>query len=347
MRYAGKFIVSTRLPWASLIAALRNGSGLLILILAFSLGAARGNVQAPATRPASADKAWIDANPLVLYPIAGNGLPPTAVALVADLRTGMERLLEPVKPGMPDRQLASPRGGTYPSLNSLRIDLTESIQQPNAPKIKIKKEIPARPGLSVDDFEFMAQPMHYCNGKLIYDLRARDARIDVRTDKDGHTLLVLQDASTGSFQFVSTIADLQSTLAGQIGDGLKKIGMTVDSVRVNITCPTPRTLHANATITISKSVLSATVRVIGTINVNDDMRATLTDFNVEGDGALGTTIAILTSSAAHDYQGTTRPLLAFPGDAIHLSDIHFTMANDTLTIAAAFAGKRPQAKSPV
>ena len=170
MRYARKSIASTRLPWASCIAALRNDSGLLILILAFSLGATRGNVQAPATRPASADKAWIDANPLVLYPISGNGLPPTAVALVADLRTGMERLLEPVKPGMPDRQLASPRGGTYPSLNSLRIDLTESVQQPNAPKIKIKKEIPARPGLSVDDFEFMAQPMHYCNGKLIYDL---------------------------------------------------------------------------------------------------------------------------------------------------------------------------------
>jgi hypothetical protein len=316
--------------------------GLCLCVAAIGWGAAPagkpGDAPAPAAT-AEAPKAWMDANPLVMFPVMDATLPSSPGRFSASITQGLARIVKPATiPGGPVR-LA---GDRYPSLSSLRIDLSNAATVPERSKVKLLKESPIRPGVAADSFAIVAQPLRLYSGNINYSLSASDAVLDLRLDKDKkHTLLVLENAASGNLALTAKISDLQAALAGAIDNALGGTGMSVQSVKLKIDSSGPHSLHADATISVAEILLpSADAHVEATIDVDDALNGTIHNLKVSGQGMLGSAFIDLFSGSIKDYQDKTRPLMAFPTGKIELKSIQFNVSGETLTVNGTFAGTK-------
>jgi hypothetical protein len=293
----------------------------------------------PATAPAESPKAWMDANPMVIFPVMDASIPPTEVRLSDSITRGLTRLFKsPATPG----GVVHLDGDRYPAISSLHIDLSNAATAPDRSKVKLRKESPIRPGVAVDAFGVIAQPLHIYAGSIDYALAATDAVFDLRADKDNtHTLLVMEDAGMGTFTVTAKVTDLQAALAGAIDNSLAGTGMSVQSVKVKMDTPSPHSLHTDTTISVAELLMpSADAHVQATIDVDDAMNGTIHNLKVSGQGVLGTAFVSLFSGSLSDYQDKTRPLMAFPAGKIHLNSVQFDVTAGTLKINGAFTGTR-------
>ena len=298
----------------------------------------RPRIAAPAG-PAEPPKAWLDANPLVIFPVMDAALPDSSGRFSDSIARGLSRIVKPAA------VLGGPvtvAGDRYPALSSLRIDLSNSVTVTGPAKVKLRKESPIRPGVAVDAFAVTAQPLRVYTGNINYTLAASDAVFDLRADKDNtHTLLVMEDASGGNFSVTAKIGDLQAALVGTIDTMLAGTGMSVQSVKLKMDASGPHSLHTDTTISVAEMLMpSADAHIEATMDVDDALNGTIHNLKVTGQGVLGSTFVGLFSGSLKDYQDKTRPLMEFPTGKIHLSSMQFNVSDGTLKITGTFAGTK-------
>lgn len=282
------------------------------------------------SRP-DAGKAWFDAKSLCVFRLGDRQMPQDREQLSDGLLAGWRRSID-----LPDPSRAvTLEGGAYPSIQTLRIDLSDGELKSGRKKDKIKLSNRVEETLAVSHLEVRGEPLLLQKAKLNMSIVADAAQLELERDRKGRPVMALADARSGSLRFDVAQADVQDLLLKNAREMGGKYGVKVESTRLTLTPETPRSIRASLHLSTKVGFIPAGMLFKAHVVVDDAMNAKITGLTVDGDEALGPLIVTLLRPALAKYNDTTRPLVSFPAGSLKLRDVSVRV-DDSLHLSAAF-----------
>jgi hypothetical protein len=267
-----------------------------------------------------------------MFPLAGKSFPTSPDELATAIQEALAEVVELPKKGDP----VTVEGGKWPNLKHVKVDLSGATIDPTKPppappKAKGKRQ----PGISVDQLDFVGQPIHAAKSKLDVTLKAHKVSFDFAHDASGQAMLVLTDAKDGKVQVKVGKADLQALLLAAASAAARPQGVTVQDLQLDLTSDGPRSIGVEARVKAKKMVMSGTVVVRGKADLDGQLVATLSNLAVTGEGMIGGMAAALVGSKLKAFEGKRVSLMAFSLGDTKLRDIQISVG-DPIRVAAEF-----------
>lgn len=264
-----------------------------------------------------------------MFPLHTKTFPPDAVTL----RDALEDSLRDVVRAPPG--IVSIEENKYPDLQAIRVllDGAQVSGQPPPPPAPAVGQI--EPALRVERFEISGQPVFVEGAAINFACTAREVQIGQGRDNGGNLLLLLQRAANGSVEISLSIADLERLLETGAKREAAKHGVTVEQLKVQLRSRNERALDAEVQVRARKLFLSATVRVTGSIEIDDRLNARLSGLNCSGEGALGSLACNFLAPQLERFNNRAFSLMALPLGEVQLREITIS-ATDKLAITSQF-----------
>jgi hypothetical protein len=264
-----------------------------------------------------------------MFPLQTKSLPPNADALRAALEESLGQLLMPTGP------MVAVEEKDYPELAAIRVSLDGAHAGERPPPRPAAPVGPVEPGLTVGHFEISGRPILVQGAKVELSCTARDMRLGLGRDKDGNVVLLLQDAAEGSVEIALALADLEAlVLAGAKAEAAKQ-GVTVESVRIELRALSERALDVVVHVRAKKLFLSAAVRIGGSVAIDEQLNARLSELECAGEGTLGTLACGFIAPRLERLNGRVFPLMALPLGEVKLRDVRIAAGRE-LRVTAQF-----------
>lgn len=269
-----------------------------------------------------------------MFPLPTNEFPPTAEALRDAIR---ESLLEVIRP---DNLEVAVTDGSYPHLAALRISLDNTVARkpisglrPPTPTGKVND------ALEVDEFELRGQPFLVEGARFYLNCQARGVRIGRSKDKNGKPLLVLQEAGDGEVEIAAGLADLETLLMAIVQSELSRSAVRIEELRIDLRPRGPRGIDIAVHARGRKLFLSASLRVSGSMEIDDQFEGRLFNLTCTGDGPIGVIACGAISPRLEAWNGVRFPLMALPIGTAKLRDVQID-AKDGLRVSARFGNEK-------
>jgi len=266
-----------------------------------------------------------------MFPLAGKKLPTS----IDELQSALNDALTDVFTLPGDNSGVKITGTRLPSIKTVRIDLDDAAVSATKPPPKPLGTGKREPGPNVERLELSAQPIRYEQAKLNLKLSAAGLKFDFDRDKRGQPLLVLTDAESGKVDARITKDDLTKLLTEAATLAAKQQGVTVQDVDLELTSAGKRAVEADVRVKARKMLVSGVVHITARLDIDDELNATVSNLNVEGEGIVGSTAAALLQKKVKQYDGTTIPLMAFSLGDLTLRDLKIDVKKD-LHVTASF-----------
>lgn len=286
---------------------------------------------APKADPPQAKKAWIEAKNICVFRLGEGRMPEDPRELAVALEDGWKQIIFPPDP---DKAVFID-GGTYPSINTLRIDFSDALLRPPKKKEKLDLNNRVEKNLEVQHLEVKGQPMLLRTARLNMRLVADGAQLDMERDRRGRPVMMLAQAKSGSFNVDVTRADAEAIMLQNAREMASKSGVSIDSLHLTIVPLTPRELQVSLHVSTKVALIPAGMLFKAHVIVDDSMNARISGLTCDGDEALGPLIVHFLRPALARYNGRTRPLVSFPADKMQLHDVAVRV-DDGLHLTAAF-----------
>ena len=264
-----------------------------------------------------------------MFPLQGKVFPATA----QDLRDALEESLRQVV--RPAGEMVTVEERQYPRLASIRVSLDNADARDRPPPRPAPSVGKAEPGLEVENFAISGRPILLQGAKVELSCTAREVRIGQGRDKEGNVLLLLQDAAEGNVEVAVACADLEAlVLAGAKVEAAKQ-GVTVENVRIDLRSRSERALNAVVHVRAKKLFLSAAVRISGSVVIDEQLNARISDLKCAGDGTLATLACGFITPHLARLNGRDFSLLALPLGEVKLREVRITAGRE-LRVTAQF-----------
>ncbi len=264
-----------------------------------------------------------------VFPLRTPNLPPDAPALRDALEESLRQVFTPTG------EMVAIEDKKYPELASIRVSLNGARagdRPPPRPSLPVGS---ATPALRVDHFEIGGHPLLVERAAVDLSFSAREVRIGEGRDKDGNLLLVLQRAAEGNVEATIAVSDLEAlVLAGAKAEAGKQ-GVSVEEVRIELRSRTERALDAVVHVRAKKLFLSASVRITGSVAIDEQLNARLSGLACTGEGTLGSLACGFLSPQLQRFDGREFSLLALPLGEVKLHDVQIAAGRE-LRVSARF-----------
>jgi hypothetical protein len=187
--------------------------------------------------------------------------------------------------------------------------------------------------MTVKQLAVNARSVHVADSTLSLAMTADDARLDLKRDKAGDPLLTLTEMASGTFEFSTTIADIEALLLAAAKADAGKIGLNVQSVDLDIVAEDDRTLRGSLKVKTKFAFIGAGLMFTARVQIDDDMNAKLTNLKCSGDDVLGPVIIGIMRPALQKYDNREKSILSFPDPSMRLRDVRVTV-DDALHVKA-------------
>ncbi|MEO8438680.1 MAG: hypothetical protein ABI540_00505 [Spartobacteria bacterium] len=264
-----------------------------------------------------------------MFPLQNDSMPSDAPALRDALEECLRRVLRP------DGQMVTVEAKEYPDLDSIRISLDNAttadqpLPRPSPPVGAVE------PALRVGNFAISGQPILVQRARINLSCTARDVHIGQGRDTNGNVLLLVQDAAEGNVELAVALADLEAlVLAGAKAEAAKH-GVTVESVRIELSSRSDQALDAIVHVRAKKLFLTASVQIRGSVAIDEQLNARLSGLKCDGEGTLGTLASGFIAPQLARFDGREFSLPALPLGEIKLRDVRIAAGRE-LRVTAKF-----------
>ena len=266
-----------------------------------------------------------------MFPLSGKTFPTSKEELAQQIRDAMDTVLTLPKKGEP----VVAEGGSFPSVKKLKINLNGASVSATEPPPKPKPSGKREPGIEVDQLEITGHPIQYESRKLELDLKGKGLRFDFGRDKKGQPLLILADAEEGHVKAKISKADVEALALEAASFAAQKQGIKIQDLDLTLASDGPRSVAAEVRVKARKLVMSGVIVIKGKLEVDDDLNATLSELDVDGEGVVGTMVAPMLKKKIEPHNGTVIPLVAFSLGDVALRDLKITV-KDSVQVTADF-----------
>jgi hypothetical protein len=268
-----------------------------------------------------------------VFPLAGKEFPHSADELVEAIQNALGQVLTLAR-----KDTVTAEGGTYPSIKKLQVNLNNATVSAAEPPPKPKPTGKRQPGITVGQLEVTGKPIKYEQNKLDLQLKASGVKLDFARDRDGQPLLVLSDAKEGHVQAKMSKDDLKSLARTAADMAAKPQGIKIEDLELTLTSEGPRSLAADVRVKAKKMMVSGVLRITGKVDIDDELNATVSKLDVDGEGVVGTMAAGLVKSKLKPYEGRVFPLMTFSLGDVTLRDLKIDAKKD-VQVSAEFGSK--------
>lgn len=280
------------------------------------------------------EKAWLDAKGMCVFRFPAKRFPGDADGFDAAFTNGWLRGLN-----LPDGSDAvTVRGGRYPAVESLRVDLSDARvdTESKAKPLKPTDRRLSGQSLRADRFELVSRPLRSGRAKINLDFSADDVRLDFGKDKRGRHVLLMTDARNGRLDFEMTRDDIERLLLASAKEEGGKRGLNVTSLRLRVFADeVERTVRVDIKVEMLVGIVPAGLRFKARLDIDENLNGQLRDLSCTGDNILGPLISGFIQPGLKKHNGKVRPLVRFPMNRIRLRDVKIT-ADETVRLTAAF-----------
>lgn len=222
----------------------------------------------------------------------------------------------------------------YPELEAIRISLDELVV-PNRPPQLPSPPSATEPALQVALLEVSGTPLRLQGAAVNFQCHARDVSINQGRDAEGNVLLVVKRASEGRVEFDVPVTELEKLLRAGANAAASEQGVTVDNVRMELQSRGERALDFAVHVRAKKLFLTAVVRISGSAQIDEQLKARLTDLKCAGDGTLGSLACGFLAPYLQRFDGKEYPLMALPLGEVRLREVRVAAGRD-LQVSAQF-----------
>jgi hypothetical protein len=301
--------IHRKVPWLRLA----GGVGICLLCGGFSIR------QRPQFTLPTSD-AWFAAKPACVFPLTSPTPPDSQETFMAALLGGLQRLARMPAGG----SALSGEAIAYPSMRTLKIDLSNAVEDERHKPPKVNWHFVPQPGVHVDRLEVAARPLIIQGAKVQYDMTVGGAELKMAEDRARHPLLMLMGADEGHFSVAVEQGDVETLCLAAAKQIAGKYGFSVNGVSVELVTSTPRTVDAKLTVILGGR-MGGTLHFTGRLTIADNLTATISHLSCHGQGVGGVMISSMLETGLLFYNGKTKPLVSFPFDGMQLRDVKFQM----------------------
>ncbi len=225
--------------------------------------------------------------------------------------------------------------GAFPHLDALQIDLSDGVIQSGYRPGSLKSVRGLTPLATVKSLSYRAEGLHYDEARQSLSITASDAKISLLTARGEKQVLVMTDAQQGEAHFRVSLADLNALVRDATDDNASRAVFFVDETKLTMRSDNPHSLEAKVDIDGFWLLIPTSITLTGRIDVDDEFNARVSHLTCVGGRVGGPLMASFLGPALKKFDGKTMPLVAFPGDRMHMRDLRISV-DDSLRVDAVF-----------
>ena len=263
-----------------------------------------------------------------MFPLNTSSFPTTASELASRLNESLRDAFHLSGDPVAVREIA------YPHLATIAVSLDGAQLKGSPPAIpSVTGE--AAPALTVDSFA--ASGSRLAVGPAAIDFALEATGVDLRraSDRDGNIVLLLHNAAQGRIDLSTATADLEALIAEVAAAEAGKHGVAVDNVQLSLRSSGPRSLAAEVRLRGRKLFVSASLRITGRLDLDDQLNARISGLDCTGQGAIASLACGILKPQLQRLDGRIYPLMSLPIGEVRLRDVRI-VAGDKLSITAEF-----------
>lgn len=222
---------------------------------------------------------------------------------------------------------------SYPHLDAINVSLDGARLRSDSPRPSTPSA--TAPAFKVDQFTLRASPLSLGPATIDLSLSARDVQLGQGKDANDQLALALESAADGKIEISATQTDLESIIAKLAQDQAGKQGITLDGVRLKLRQESAHSIAAEVHLRARKLFLSASIRVTGQIDLDDQLNLKLSGLNCTGDGGMATVGCGILTPYLRKIDGREFPLMSLPLGQVRLRNVRVAVG-DKLCVTAEF-----------
>ena len=223
---------------------------------------------------------------------------------------------------------------SYPRLSAIEISLDGARLRPEPPRPLIAAcEI--SPALEIDQLTVNASPLFLGPARVNLSAFARDVQLGRGKNSEGQISLSIDSLVSGQMEISIAQADLEGVIIELAKTKGTRQGLTIDNLQLKLRQESPRSVSAEVDFRVRKLFLTASIRVTGQLDLDDDLNLKISGLACSGDGGMATLVCGILKPYLQKIDGREFPLISLPLGNIHLRDVRLAVG-ETLTLTAEF-----------
>jgi hypothetical protein len=263
-----------------------------------------------------------------MFPLFAMTFPPTAEALQSLLNESLRQLF------IVTRDPVSMREVSFPHLKELNVSLDGAQLRANPPPLPSLSGKP-RPALEVDHLTVNASNLSIGPASIELSLSAREVQFTQSRDSNDEIILSIDNAADGAVEISTSQPGLEALIAEVAKTEASKHGVVIDGVQLTLRSKSSRSLAAEVRFSAKKLFFSASIRITGQLDLDEELNARISGLNCAGDGAIATMACGVLKPHLEKIDGREFPLMSLPLGKIHLRDVQLAVG-DRLCVTAQF-----------
>jgi hypothetical protein len=263
-----------------------------------------------------------------MFPLLAKTLPSSAEVLARLLNQNLRELF------LVKSDPVTIRDASYPHLEELNVSLNGAQLRGQPPPIPSLSSKPT-PALEIDSFTINGSSLSVGPASIDLSLSANAVSLHQANDSEGNLLLLLHNAADGRIEISASPTDLEALIAEVAKTEAGKHGVTIDGVQLTLRAKSSRSLAAEVRLRAKKLFLSASIRITGQLDLDEELNARLSGLDCTGDGAIASVACGVLKPHLQKIDGRVFPLMSLPLGEIRLRDVQLAVV-DKLSVTAEF-----------
>jgi hypothetical protein len=263
-----------------------------------------------------------------MFPLNTTSLPATAADLARAINDSLRAIFTLDRDPVEIRDLA------YPNLAAINVSL-DGARMPGTPPAVPSLASQGQPALTAGTFNAGGRGISV--GPAAFDLALSATGVELHQAKDraGQIVLLLHKAAQGRVEASVSKSDLEALISEIAKTEAGKHGVNIDSVQLSLRSQSPRSLAAEVRLRAKKLFVSASLRITGQLDLDEELNARLSGLDCVGDGAIaGIACGVLKPHLAK-LNGHVFPLMSLPLGQVRLRDVRLAVG-EKLSVTAEF-----------
>ena len=263
-----------------------------------------------------------------MFPLNTDIFPATAADLSRQLNNSLRGLF-----GL-NRDPVEVREKSYPHLESMQVSLDGAVLPERPPGMPSVAGTP-EPALTIADFRVSASPLSVGPAAVDFRLAAQGVELHRALDHSGSLLLLLHNAANGRVEISVAVSDFEALIAEVAKVEAGRHGVNIDSVQLSLRSRSSRSLAAEVRLRAKKLFVSASLRITGELDLDEQLNARISGLDCTGDGAIASVACGILKPHLQKLDGRDFSLMSLPLGEVRLRDVRIA-ASDKLSVTAEF-----------
>jgi hypothetical protein len=264
-----------------------------------------------------------------MFPLGTATFPSSATDLERLLNESLQRIF------IAEPDSVTVRGHSYPHLEAISISLDGArlrAAPPRPPVISGRTS----PALEIEQLTFSASPLSLGSAAVNVSFSARQVQLSQGKDSDDRIVLSLESVTEGNIEISMRQTDLEAIITQLAENQALKQGITIEKVQLQLRQKSAHSVAAEVDLRVRKLFLSASIRLTGQLDLDDQLNLKISNLKCAGDGGMATLACGILTPHLEKIDGREFPVRSIPLGAVRLRDVRLTVG-ENLTITAEFS----------